>query len=100
MWPSAYMEKTARILFRRAPSRARTRCYEKDEGTDFNSAPSHAKASAANYQMSFKPNCIERFAPVPRTGLGDAWSGVLQPHPKVPDAVGSLKPAPAGPVGL
>ena len=24
------------------------------------------------YQMSFKPSWIERFAPVPRTGLGDA----------------------------
>ena len=66
------MEKTARNS---------STNYEKDEGTDFNSVPSHAKESAANYQMSFKPNWIERFAPVPRTGLGDAWSGVLQPHP-------------------
>jgi hypothetical protein len=52
------------------------------------------------YQISFRPNWIERFAPVPSTGLGDAWSGVLQLHPKVDDAEGSLAPAPAGPLGL
>src|SRR6267142_1837741 len=59
-----------------------------------------AEQCCRDYQMSFKPNWIERFAPVPRTGLGDAWSGVLQLQPKVADAEGSLAPAPAGPLGL
>src|SRR6266852_6541633 len=54
-------------------------------------------AVCCNYQMSFNPNWIERFAPVPSTGLGDAWSGVLQLQPKVLEPPGSLNPAPAGP---
>jgi hypothetical protein len=53
-----------------------------------------------NYQMTFKPNWTERAAPVPSTGFGEAWSGVLQLQPNEEDAEGSLAPAPAGPLGL
>src|ERR1019366_6850081 len=49
--------------------------------------------------MSFKHNWIERAPPVPRTGLGAAWSGLLQQQPKFV-LEGSSKPAPAGPLGL
>src|SRR5258708_40378786 len=52
--------------------------------------------------MSFKPSWIERLPPVPRTGLGADWSGVLQlqPNRPAPPVEGSLNPALAGPLGL
>src|SRR5579864_2915037 len=53
------------------------------------------------HQISFRPSWIERAPPVPSTGLGAAWSGVLQAQPKLPlkPVEGSLKPALAGPLG-
>jgi hypothetical protein len=65
------------------------------------SRPRHSQRVAAGHavhdqKVRLMPNWIERAPPVPKIGLGAAWSGVTQPQPKSLFAPpeGSLKPAP------